>query len=80
MIAEANGSVVPSGKGYDSFQKTRLSNVKSNNQRNQVPPIDAEESIGKATEDFGGYSLGDDGSGLNKLGYERAIDDSAGLD
>ena len=61
MIAEATGGVAPSGKAYDSYQKSRLSNVKS--MRNQPPQIDAEESVGKATEDFGGYSLGEDGSG-----------------
>ena len=60
MIAEVNGGVAPS-KPLETFQKSRLSNVKSNSLggHQQVPPVDAEESIGKATEDFGGYSLGD---------------------
>ena len=81
MIAEANGGVSP-GKPLETFQKSRLSNVKSNSQRNNIaPPVDAEESIGKATEDFGGYSLGDnDATGQNRFGYEKNLEDSAGLD
>ena len=90
MIAEGTGagharnsSEMQERKAFESFQKTRLSNVKSGSQRNQVPQVDAEDSIGKATEDFGGYSLGDekDASGPVRLGgYEKAIEDSAGLD
>ena len=39
-----------------------MSNVKSDEQMiNKVPPVDAEESLDKYTEDFGGYSNIDDG-------------------
>lgn len=59
----------------------RLSNFKSeaNLGLPKVPPVEIEESLGKQTEDFGGYTLGEDnggfGSGSHPLGgYERAED------
>ena len=54
----------------------RLSNFKSdNNLMNQAPAVNEDESVGKQTEDFGGYDLDEN---ANK--YEPRIDDSAGLE
>eukprot|EP00353_Schmidingerella_taraikaensis_P002088 CAMPEP_0185597770 /NCGR_PEP_ID=MMETSP0434-20130131/81575_1 /TAXON_ID=626734 ORGANISM="Favella taraikaensis, Strain Fe Narragansett Bay" /NCGR_SAMPLE_ID=MMETSP0434 /ASSEMBLY_ACC=CAM_ASM_000379 /LENGTH=72 /DNA_ID=CAMNT_0028226583 /DNA_START=1873 /DNA_END=2091 /DNA_ORIENTATION=- len=44
-----------------------------------VPPVEAEDSIGKQTEDFGGYALDEDnrqGSGSHPLGNYERIEDS----
>lgn len=57
-----------------------MSNVKSNS--NKAPLVEAEESLDKYTEDFGGYSLNEGinaSGGRSGLGYERPIDDS-GID
>ena len=54
--------------------------MKRNDSRNKnVPGVDAEDSIGKATEDFGGYSV-EDGPQVygrtHPLGYEHNYDES----
>ena len=87
-------SMIGYGAGEDSQNQsklraskdTRLSNIKSqlNMHDNQVPPVEIEESLGKQTEDFGGYTLGDDhrnsgfADGSQRIGgYERAEDSGA---
>jgi len=59
----------------------KLSSVSARN-THQVAAIDDEESLGRATEDFGGYAMDDghQGSGLSQpLAYERNYDES-GID
>ena len=56
----------------------RLSNFKSdNNLMNQAPVVNDEESVGKGTEDFGGYDLNENENSKNGM-YEQRIDDSIG--
>jgi len=42
-----------------------------------VPGVADEESVGKHTEDFGGYTFDEH---ANSKGYEPKIEDSAGLE
>lgn len=58
----------------------RLSNFKSdNNILNQVPGVADEDSVGKHTEDFGGYTF-DEHANSKGVAYEPRIEDSVGLE
>ena len=59
MIGEGRDSGL-NDRGVSELQKTRLSNVRSPAPYNAAASaVEAEESLGKYTEDFGGYSLAD---------------------
>ena len=76
----ADGSQGPSNPNRNSDLQggARLSNFRSEANMGQVPQVEAEESVGKQTEDFGGYALDEDNranSGSHPLGgYERVED------
>ncbi len=56
----------------------RLSNFRSdNNLMNQAPAVNDEDSVGKGTEDFGGYDLNENENSKNGM-YEPRVDDSIG--
>lgn len=76
-LVKPSQSAAAGADAFDTFKKTRMSNVRSTDQLNRAPQIEAEESLDKYTEDFGGYSLNDGinaSGGPSGLGYERPID------
>ena len=77
MVKSMIGEMNPAQRSFQN--KLSNSNVAASV---EVPGVDVEESLGKATEDFGGYDLDDDKSGGNgpkRLGYEH-VEDSAGIE
>ena len=83
MIGQANDGTI-TGRAQPergAFKESRLSNYQGADNFRSAPAVDAEDSVGKATEGFGGYDLNDDpvgNSGLSrhKVGYERPGEES----
>ena len=63
-------------RGVSELQKTRLSNVNPAPYNAAVSAVEAEESLGKYTEDFGGYDLNDQKSRNSRLGYETRANEN----